>query len=239
LREHEGLRVVTNNIDVALTLSEAPNVEVHMTGGMLRHNDRDVVGSDALRFFEKFYASYAVIGAGALDPTKGILDFSYSEAQTTTTLIENSRLQFLAADVSKWTRDASVRVVPFNRISSLFTDPPTRAYPRFVELGAQVGEELGVDYDVGRRLFGMFHALGLTGLSVSVHQPSFSTGERKRLWEYTFLEAAPGAIAAGVGTAEEVGELAAELAAIGEEDSTLVVQPSLLAVSGVVPDTPV
>lgn len=122
LREHEGLRVVTNNIDVALTLSEAPQVEVHVTGGLLRHDDRDVVGADAIRFFEKFYASYAVIGAGALDPAKGILDFSYSEAQITTTLIENSRQQFLAADVSKWTRDASVRVVPFSRIDSLFTD---------------------------------------------------------------------------------------------------------------------
>lgn len=122
LRDHEGLRVVTNNIDVALTLSEAPQVEVHMTGGQLRHDDRDVVGADSLRFFEKFYASYAIIGAGALNPAKGILDFSYSEAQTTTTLIENSRLQFLAADVSKWTRDAAVRVVPFSRISSFYTD---------------------------------------------------------------------------------------------------------------------
>jgi DeoR family glycerol-3-phosphate regulon repressor len=122
LRGHQGLRVVTNNIDVALMLSEAPQVEVHMTGGMLRHNDRDVVGTDSLQFFEKFYASYAVIGAGALDPEKGVLDFSYAEAQTTTTLIANSRVQFLAADVSKWTRDASVRVVPFNRVTALFTD---------------------------------------------------------------------------------------------------------------------
>ncbi len=143
------------------------------------------------------------------------------------------------AQMAGLVRPGGVLVVQDMLLSSLFTDPPTRAYPRFVALGAQVGEMLGVDYDVGRRLFGMFRALGLTGLSVSVHQPSFSTGEHKRLWEYTFLEAAPGAIAAGVGTAEEVGELAAELAAIGEEDSTLVVQPSLLAVSGVVPDTPV
>jgi len=122
LRDHVGLRIVTNNIDVALTLSEAPQVEVHMTGGLLRHNDRDVVGADALRFFEKFYANYAVVGAGALDPEKGVLDFSYSEAQTTTTLLENSRTHFLAADVSKWTRDASVRVVPFSRMSTFFTD---------------------------------------------------------------------------------------------------------------------
>jgi SAM-dependent methyltransferase len=142
------------------------------------------------------------------------------------------------AQMAGLVRPGGVLVVQDMLLSSLFTDPPTRAYSRFVQLGAQVGEVLGVDYDVGRRLFGMFRVLGLTELSVSVHQPSFSTGERKRLWEYTFLEAAPGAIAAAVGTQDEVREVTAEIIAIGEGDSTLVVQPSLLAVSGVVPGTP-
>lgn len=120
-------------------------------------------------------------------------------------------------------------------MASMFSDPPSRAYPRFIELGAEVGAALGVDYDVGRRLLGMFRDLGLAELGVSVHQPAFTTGERKRLWEYTFLEAAPGAAAAGIGTEEEVAELAAEFAAISADDAALVVQPALLAVSGVVP----
>lgn len=143
------------------------------------------------------------------------------------------------AQMSGLLRPGGILVVQDMLLSSLFTDPPTHAYPRFVELGARVGEVLGVDYDVGRKLFGMFRALGLKGLSVSVHQPSFAVGEPKRLWEYTFLEAAPGAIAAGVVAEDEIGELAAELTAIGENDSTLIVHPSLLAVSGVVPGTPV
>jgi SAM-dependent methyltransferase len=120
-------------------------------------------------------------------------------------------------------------------MTSMFSDPPSRAYRRFAELSVELGAALGVDYDVGRRLFGMFRDLGLTELSVSVHQPAFATGERKRLWEYTFLEAGPGAAAAGIGTEEEAAELAAELAAISGDDSALVVQPALLAVSGVVP----
>ena len=116
--------------------------------------------------------------------------------------------------------------------------PPGRAYRRFAELGVELGAALGVDYDVGRRLFGMFRDLGLAELRVSVHQPAFATGERKRLWEYTFLEATPGAAAAGIGTEEEVAELTTELAAISEDDSALVVHPALLAVSGVVPGAP-
>ena len=140
LREHEGLTVVTNNIDVALTLGDAPQVEVHLTGGLLRHNDRDVVGADVLRFFEKFYASYAVIGAGALHPTTGVLDFSYSEAQITSALVENSRTRFLAADASKWTREAAVKVVPFSKITCLFTDelPDSSVAQSLASFGTQV-----------------------------------------------------------------------------------------------------
>jgi DeoR family glycerol-3-phosphate regulon repressor len=117
LRDHDKLRVVTNNIDVALTLSDAPQIEVHLTGGLLRHNDRDVVGPDALDYFEKFYASYAIVGAGALDPEKGILDFSYSEAQLTQKLMSNARLTFLTADSSKWTREASARVARLGSVT--------------------------------------------------------------------------------------------------------------------------
>ncbi|KKB08941.1 DeoR/GlpR family DNA-binding transcription regulator [Devosia chinhatensis] len=122
LRNHERLRVVTNNLDVALILCDAPQIELHMTGGVLRHDDRDVVGTETLQFFKKFYASYAVVGAGALDADKGVLDFSYSEAETTTTLLANARTRLLVADASKWERNASMRVVPFSDIDCLFTD---------------------------------------------------------------------------------------------------------------------
>jgi len=122
LRDHQGLTVITNNIHVALSLCDAPSVEVHLTGGLLRHDDRDVVGTDGFRFVEKFYATHAVVGAGALSPLTGLMDFSYSEAQITNALLENSQTQILAADVSKWTRTASVRVAPFSKLTRFYTD---------------------------------------------------------------------------------------------------------------------
>lgn len=141
LRDHDKLRVVTNNIAVALTLSDAPQIEVHLTGGLLRHNDRDVVGPDTLDYFEKFYASYAIVGAGALDPEKGILDFSYSEAQLTQKLMSNARLTFLTADSSKWTREASVRVARLGSVTHFFTDKlpeDGRAARVFADAGTHV-----------------------------------------------------------------------------------------------------
>ena len=63
-----------------------------------------------------------MVGAGGLDVSTGVLDFSYAEAQVTSAIIENSRTRFLAADVSKWTRDAAVRVLPFAEFTAFVTD---------------------------------------------------------------------------------------------------------------------
>lgn len=124
LRNHTDLTVVTNNVDVAHSLGNAPNVELHLAGGIWRANDHDVVGPEAVKFFGKFYAMFSVIGAGALSPEHGVLDFSYAEAQIANALIENSRTRFLAVDSSKWGRDASVRVAPFSRFTHIVTDQP-------------------------------------------------------------------------------------------------------------------
>jgi DeoR family glycerol-3-phosphate regulon repressor len=122
LRERHGLTVVTNNIDVARTLGEAPDVELHLSGGIWRANDQDVVGPDAVKFFGKFHAGFAVIGAGALSAEHGVLDFGYEEAQIANAIIEHSRMRFLAVDCSKWGRDASIRVAPFDQFTHLVTD---------------------------------------------------------------------------------------------------------------------
>jgi DeoR family glycerol-3-phosphate regulon repressor len=43
-------------------------------------------------------------------------------AQITSAIIENSQTRFLVADVSKWTRNASVRVAPFDKMTRFYTD---------------------------------------------------------------------------------------------------------------------
>lgn len=126
LRGHNGLTVITNNIDVALILGDVDGIELHLSGGVWRANDRDLVGTDAIRYFEKFHATHAVVGAGGLNPTSGALDFSYNEAQITNAILQNARTRFLVADASKWQGAAAVRVAPFSEFSYFVTDkiPP-------------------------------------------------------------------------------------------------------------------
>jgi DeoR family glycerol-3-phosphate regulon repressor len=122
LRGHSGLTVVTNNVDVALILGDVEGIELHLAGGVWRPNDRDLVGPEAIRYFEKFHATHAVVGAGGLNPTSGALDFSYGEAQITNAILQNSRTRFLVADASKWQGTAGVRVAPFSEFTYFVTD---------------------------------------------------------------------------------------------------------------------
>lgn len=122
LSEHEGLKVFTNNLNVASLLCNSPGVDVHVAGGRLRHNDHDVVGERTTGFFSEFCADFGIIGTGSLDPAYGLMDFELEEARVSQAILRNARRRMVVADQSKWDRQALARVVPFSQLDVLITD---------------------------------------------------------------------------------------------------------------------
>lgn len=122
LSRHEGLKVFTNNLNVASLLCNSPGIEVLVSGGHLRHNDHDVVGQEAVSFFNAFRVDYGIIGTGSLEPALGLLDFEVREAEISRAILENSRHRVLVADRSKWRRAALAKVCPLARIDWFITD---------------------------------------------------------------------------------------------------------------------
>jgi DeoR family glycerol-3-phosphate regulon repressor len=74
LRRHKGLMVITNNLNVAMILSEAPDVDLIVSGGMVRKSDGGIVGAAAVDLIRQFKVDYAVIGASAIDDVGALLD---------------------------------------------------------------------------------------------------------------------------------------------------------------------
>ena len=122
LLDHTDMTIVTNNLEVASILCHAVSAEVHLVGGILRSDDRDVVGGETLRGFARFVADYSVTGAGALDEGHGILDFKPSDAEISQVILTQSRHRILVADHSKWAKNAKNRVAGFDRIDTFVTD---------------------------------------------------------------------------------------------------------------------
>ncbi len=124
LLDRKGLRVITNNLNVATILSGNADMEVIIAGGVVRSVDRGITGEATIDFIQQFKVDYGIIGVSGIDMDGTLLDFDYREVRVARAIIENSRKVFMAADHTKFGRNAMVRLGTVADIDGLFTDRP-------------------------------------------------------------------------------------------------------------------
>lgn len=130
LRQHSGLRVITNNLNVAAILSGNPSCEVIVAGGVVRSRDRGIVGETTVEFIRQFKVDIALIGISGIESDGSLRDFDYREVKVAQAIIAHAREVWLAADTSKFNRPAMVELANLSQIDRLFTDaPPPDPFP--------------------------------------------------------------------------------------------------------------
>ncbi len=130
LLRHTGLRVITNNLNVASILSTNPACEVIVVGGVVRGRDQGIVGEAAVDFIRQFKVDIALIGISGIEADGSLRDYDYREVKVSQTIISHAREVWLAADASKFNRPAMVAVATLSQIDRLFTDvPPPEPFP--------------------------------------------------------------------------------------------------------------
>lgn len=130
LLRHKGLRVITNNLNVAAILSDNPDCEVIVAGGVVRSRDRGIVGEATVDFIQQFKVDIGLIGISAIESDGTLRDFDYREVKVARAIIDHSREVWLAADHSKFNRPAMVELGQLSQVDMLFTDmQPPDPYP--------------------------------------------------------------------------------------------------------------
>jgi DeoR family glycerol-3-phosphate regulon repressor len=127
LLRHKGLRVITNNLNVAAILSDNPDCEVIVAGGVVRSRDRGIVGEATVDFIQQFKVDIGLIGISAIESDGTLRDYDYREVKVARAIIEHSREVWLAADHSKFNRPAMVELGQLSQVDTLFTDAPPPA----------------------------------------------------------------------------------------------------------------
>ncbi|MHB1123905.1 MAG: DeoR/GlpR family DNA-binding transcription regulator [Ramlibacter sp.] len=145
LLRHTGLRVITNNLNVAAILSSNPQCEVIVVGGVVRTRDRGIIGEAAVDFIRQFKVDIGLIGISGIEADGSLRDFDYREVKVAQTIIEHSRQVWLAADHSKFNRPAMVELARLSQIDRLFTDKmPPEPFPALmgdIDLHCTVGTD--------------------------------------------------------------------------------------------------
>ncbi|WP_417584041.1 DeoR/GlpR family transcriptional regulator [Nitrincola sp.] len=126
LLEKNNLRVVTNNLHVASILSAKEDFHIIIAGGEVRSRDGGIVGEATRDFINQFKMDFGIIGISGIHSDGSLLDFDYREVRVAQSIIENSGQVLLAADHSKFGRNAMVRLGRITQADHVFTDktPP-------------------------------------------------------------------------------------------------------------------
>ncbi|UTO20399.1 DeoR family transcriptional regulator [Acinetobacter sp. Z1] len=121
LLNHTGLKIITNNLNVAKILSTKEDFEVLIASGRVRP-DGGVIGQATADFFKQFKADYALMGISGIEEDGTLLDFDFQEVCVSQEIISSARQVFLAADCSKFGRNAMIRLGSLKQVDCIFTD---------------------------------------------------------------------------------------------------------------------
>lgn len=126
LLDHNHLRIVTNNLNVANTLMVKEDFRIILAGGELRSRDGGIIGEATLDFISQFRLDFGILGISGIDADGSLLEFDYHEVRTKRAIIDNSRHVMLVVDHSKYGRNAMVNMGSISMVDAVYTDvmPP-------------------------------------------------------------------------------------------------------------------
>jgi DeoR family transcriptional regulator of aga operon len=122
LRHRARLTVVTNALNVANELGRSRDVKVVVTGGVLRVESHELVGSLAEASLERVHLDVLFLGVDGIDPGAGFTTHDEMEAQTDAMFMRRARSVVVVADASKFGHVAFAPICSFDQVEELITD---------------------------------------------------------------------------------------------------------------------
>jgi len=126
LLDHQGLKVITNNINIVNIFSHSNDAQVWLAGGRVRKSDSAIIGDNTADYFKEFKVDYAIVGISAIDNDGSLMDFDRRESTVSKAIFENSRKLILVADDIKFQRTAPMVTGNISEVDILVTNskPP-------------------------------------------------------------------------------------------------------------------
>lgn len=126
LLSHRQLKIVTNNLPLAMMVGQNSDFSLAIAGGAVRGGDLDVCGSTVEGFFASYKVDIAIFGVGGIDEDGSLLDFSEEEVRAREAMMRHCRKSYLVLDSSKFARPAHVHGGRIDKVSAVFceADPP-------------------------------------------------------------------------------------------------------------------
>jgi DeoR/GlpR family transcriptional regulator of sugar metabolism len=122
LNSRTRLKVVTNDLKIAIKLSENPQIQSICTGGVARPSVYSLEGSIAESFIRDIKVDKTFLSADAVHPDGVISNVNMEEVAIKRAMIESADQNFLLADSSKFNKSGFFKVCDLRDVDALITD---------------------------------------------------------------------------------------------------------------------
>jgi DeoR family fructose operon transcriptional repressor len=119
---HTDVTVLTNDIKIAMELTEKPDVRVIVSGGSLDSTVFSLTGARSVNFFKGIHVNKAFLGCDAVDPEFGISDRTFESCDVKRAMIQAADEVIMVTDSSKLNKRVFTHICDVSIINKLIID---------------------------------------------------------------------------------------------------------------------
>ena len=122
LKSISELTVITNSLKTAMSLLDAPQIQVIVPGGQLRRESISLVGHPHNDVFDSLNVQLGFFGARGLTLEEGLTDVNLNEVAMKRAMVGRCRQVVGLLDSGKWGRVAAATFAPINQVDTVISD---------------------------------------------------------------------------------------------------------------------
>jgi DeoR family transcriptional regulator of aga operon len=122
LRAASDITVMTNGLNIAWELADAPGVDLILTGGLLRKQSLSIQGSQAESCLQAYSFDKLFLGVDGFDLQFGVTTHHEAEASLNRKMVERAKKIIVLTDASKFGRVSLHRIAQLDKVHTVITD---------------------------------------------------------------------------------------------------------------------
>ncbi len=120
--ERENLTVITNALNIAMTLGSVPGFSVHMPGGEFKPPTLSLTGDKSVDYFKDILAGKLFLATAGVDVRLGLTYPSFADLQLKQAMIRAAQHVYLVADATKINQPSFTRLGDLDLVQTFITD---------------------------------------------------------------------------------------------------------------------
>lgn len=122
IKDHDDITIITNSLEIAIELLDAPGCKVISTGGVVTESSYALVGHVTDRTISSYCVDKAIVSSKGFDLNVGFTDSDERHANNKKSMLSGARVKILAVDSSKFNKISFAKIGDFKDITTVVTD---------------------------------------------------------------------------------------------------------------------